>query len=140
MRISSLKGVVIIWVLMCAIGICGSKRSHKMLRDQSPDIVAADEEETRYPGLDLEDTCKKAKNPKCEAVIDSFCIKSCNPYLCGEHGSIRGMCRLMCEAEDLPSQCTNMGPLKFEPLPTFDAFQQPGFYQPMVPFVNGFSQ
>jgi hypothetical protein len=77
-----------------------------------PDPVSVDEQQSRYPPVDLEDTCKQARNPNCEAIIDRFCIKSCSTQLCSEHGSIRGMCRLMCDTEDLPHECLKMGPSK----------------------------
>lgn len=110
MRVTSLIKTVMIWAMLVCIGISASKRMHKMIRHGGPDKVAADEQQTRYPGLDLEDMCKQAKNPKCEAIIDNFCIKSCSAKLCSKYGSIRAMCRLMCEAEDLLPQCSKMGP------------------------------
>jgi hypothetical protein len=77
-----------------------------------PDKVGVDEKQSRYEGLDLEDICKDAKNPYCKEIIDDYCNKSCQSKLCAKHGSIRGMCRLMCEAEDLPPECLKMGSTK----------------------------
>lgn len=140
MRINSLSRALLIWMLLATIAFSVSKRFHKMLRHEGPDITAADEEHARYPALDLEDTCKKAKNPKCEAIIDRFCIKSCTPYLCGEHGSIRGMCRLMCEVEDLPPQCIKMAPTKIEPTHNNNTSRELYGSQQVYPFGYGMLQ
>lgn len=138
MQFTSFIKTVMIWALLVCIGVSASKRMHKLTQHGGPDKVATDELQTRYPGLDLEDVCKQAKNPKCEAIIDSFCIKSCSAKLCSKHGSIRAMCRLMCEAEDLLPQCSKMGPsigkkryLKTQvyPLPGHQIYQQ-GYLPP----------
>jgi hypothetical protein len=110
MKVTSLIKTALIWAILVSIGICASKRMHKMTGHGGPDKVAADEQQSPYPALDLEEICKQAKNPKCEGIIDNFCIKSCSAKLCAKHGSIRAMCRLMCEAEDLLPQCSKMGP------------------------------
>lgn len=112
MQTKALLSTLMIWVIFACTSFSASKRFPKMATHGGPDIVGADEQQSRYPALDLEDLCKQAKNPKCEAIIDNFCLKSCNPGLCSKRGSIRGMCRLMCEAEDLPPSCSNMGPSK----------------------------
>lgn len=112
MQIKSVIGTAMIWAMLVCIAISASKRIDKMTLHGGADKVAADEQQSRYPAFDLEDLCKQAKNPKCEAIIDDFCTKSCNAKLCAKHGSIRGMCRLMCEAEDLLPQCSKMGPSK----------------------------
>lgn len=98
-----------IWALLASLGVSVSKPIKEMVRHGGPDKVAPDEQPARYPALDLEDLCKQSKNPKCEAIVDSFCTKSCHAALCAQYGSIRGMCRLMCEAEDLVPECAKMG-------------------------------
>jgi hypothetical protein len=122
-----------------------SKRFHSMKQHRGPDKVGADETQARYPALDLEDLCKLTKNPKCEAVVENFCLKSCNDVLCADHGSIRGMCRLMCEAEDLPPPCLKMGSSKLATIMPMNPYNQPfqnmlnlpnmqyGQIQPMIP-------
>ena len=99
-----------IWAMLASLGFSVSKPLKEMVKHGGPDKIAPDEQPTRYPALDLEDLCKQSKNPKCEAIVDSFCVKSCHAELCVQHGSIRGMCRLMCEAEDLVPECAKMGP------------------------------
>lgn len=116
-----------IWTILVSIGFSVSKPVKEMIIRGGSDIIAADEQPARYPALDLEDLCKHAKNPKCEAIIDSFCIKSCNAKLCAKYGSIRGMCRLMCEAEELLPECSKMGPSKA--IKTIPPQQPPLFYQ-----------
>lgn len=108
MKFKAIFGAVMIWALLAPNGFSVSKPAKEMFARGEPDIVAPDEQPAKYPALDLEDLCKHAKNPKCEAIVDSFCIKSCNAKLCSKYGSIRGMCRLMCEAEDLLPQCSQM--------------------------------
>jgi hypothetical protein len=109
MKFKAIFGIVMIWILLVPSGFSVSKPAKEMFARGGADIVAPDEQPAKYPALDLEDLCKHAKNPKCEAIVDSFCIKSCNAKLCSKYGSIRGMCRLMCEAEDLLPQCSQMG-------------------------------
>ena len=110
MKFKAIFGIVMIWALLAPNGFSVSKPAKEMFARGGPDIVAPDEQPAKYPALDLEDLCKHAKNPKCEAIVDSFCIKSCNAKLCLKYGSIRGMCRLMCEAEELLPECSKMGP------------------------------
>ena len=129
MRLKEIFGVVMLLGLLTPAGFSVSKPVKEMVTRGGPDIVAADEQPARYPALDLEDLCKHAKNPKCEAVVDSFCIKSCNAKLCSKYGSIRGMCRLMCEAEDLLPECSQMRPPK--PINTIPHPQPPfPYYYP----------
>ena len=111
MRITVVRGTLVLWMVLIGVSFAQVPKNFGKVENKS-DKVAADEEQSRYPALDLEDLCKQAKNPKCEAIVDGFCLKSCNAALCAQHGSIRGMCRLMCEAEDLPPQCLKMGPSK----------------------------
>jgi hypothetical protein len=140
MQCTSILRTIIIWVLMASVAFCVTKRLHRMLHHGGPDIVAADEQQSVYPPLDLEDTCKGSKNPKCEAIIDNYCIKSCSANLCAEHGSIRGMCRLMCEAEDLPPQCLKMGPSMVDHDHSWTSPIQVFPNQPMYPYGNGLPQ
>jgi hypothetical protein len=112
MKFKAIFGIVMIWALLTPNVFSVSKPAKDMFARGGPDIVAPDEQPAKYPALDLEDLCKHAKNPKCEAIVDSFCIKSCNAKLCSKYGSIRGMCRLMCEAEDLLPECSQMRPPK----------------------------
>lgn len=129
MRLKKIFGIVMILGLLAPTGFSVSKPVKEMVTHGGPDIVAADEQPARYPALDLEDLCKHAKNPKCEAVVDSFCIKTCNAKLCSKYGSIRGMCRLMCEAEDLLPECSQMRPPK--PIKTIPQPQPPfPYYYP----------
>lgn len=114
MKFKMLFGAVMAWAVVVSIGFSVSKPVKEMIARGGPDKVAPDERPARYPALDLEDLCNSAKNPKCEALIDSFCIKTCNAKLCANYGSIRGMCRLMCEAEDLVPECSKMGPSKVD--------------------------
>ena len=110
MKSKAIFGAGMMWALLVCVGLSVSKPVHKLTPHGGPDKVAADEQPSKYPALDLEDLCKQSKNPKCEAIVDSFCMKSCTAKLCEKHGSIRAMCRLMCEAEDLLPQCSKMGP------------------------------
>ncbi len=110
MKIKAIFGAVVIWSMLISMGFSVSKPVKEMVRHGGPDKVAPDEQLQKYPALDLEDLCNQSKNPKCEAIVDSFCMKSCIAKLCKKHGSIRAMCRLMCEAEDLLPQCAQMGP------------------------------
>jgi len=109
MKFKSIFGVVMIWAILASLGVSVSKPIKEMVKHGGSDKVAPDEQPARYPALDLEDLCKQSKNPKCEAIVDSFCTKSCQAALCTQYGSIRGMCRLMCEAEDLVPECSKMG-------------------------------
>jgi hypothetical protein len=112
MKFKAIFGMVLVWALLAPNGFSVSKPFKEMIARGGADIVAPDEQLAKYPALDLEDLCQNAKNPKCEAILDGFCIKSCNAKLCSKYGSIRGMCRLMCEAEDLLPECSKMGPSK----------------------------
>lgn len=135
MKIKAIFGTVVIWVLLISIGLSVSKPVKEMVRHGGPDKVAPDEQPERYPALDLEDLCKQSKNPKCEAIVDSFCMKSCIAKLCAKHGSIRAMCRLMCEAEDLLPQCSQMGTFRGK-----DRYQKPQSYPvpEQQPYQQGF--
>lgn len=109
MRFKTFIKTTVVWLLLLVcISPAATKRMQNMAKRPMSDTVAADEKPTQYPALDLEDLCRKAKNPKCEAIIDNYCYKACNVDLCSQFGSIRAMCRLMCEAEDLLPQCLNM--------------------------------
>lgn len=110
MKTKAIFGSGIIWAMLVCIGLSVSKPIHEMIAQGGSDKVAVDERPSRYPALDLEDLCKQSQNPKCEALVDDFCRKSCTVSLCSEYGPIRGMCRLMCEAEDLLPECSKMGP------------------------------
>ena len=110
MKTKTIFGAGMIWAMAVCIGLSVSKPVHKMVTRGGPDKIAVDEQPSRYPALDLEDLCKQSKNPKCEPIVDDFCGKSCVAELCSKYGSIRGMCRLMCEAEDLLPECSKMGP------------------------------
>lgn len=110
MKVKSVVGATMVWVLLVPSGFSVSKPLEEMITRERSDTIAPDEEPARYPALDLEELCKNARNPRCEPIVDSFCIKACRGELCSTHGSIRGMCRLMCEAEDLPPPCSKMGP------------------------------
>ncbi len=110
MKTKAIFGAGMIWAVLVCIGLSVSKPVHKMVTRGGPDKIAVDEQPSRYPALDLEDLCQQSKNPKCEAIVDDFCRKSCVANLCSAYGSIRGMCRLMCEAEDLFPECSKMGP------------------------------
>jgi len=112
MNVKMLLGVLVLWGMFSCASAAVPENFGKIAPANRLDKIAADEELSQYPALDLEDTCKGGKNPKCEAIIDNFCLKACRPALCATHGSIRGMCRLMCEAEDLPFECSKMGPSK----------------------------
>lgn len=112
MKIKAIFGTGMIWAIMVCVVLSVSKPVHKMTPHGGPDKVAADEQPSKYPALDLEDLCKQSKNPKCEVIVDDFCTKSCLAKLCEKYGSIRAMCRLMCEAEDLLPQCSRMSPPK----------------------------
>ena len=112
MKIKTLFGTALIWAMLVCIGLSVSKRMQKMTHRSKSDKVAVDEQPSQYPAIDLEDFCKQAKNPKCEAIVDNYCHKTCNANLCAQYGSVRAMCRLMCEAEDLLPQCSKMGPSK----------------------------
>jgi hypothetical protein len=111
MRVVVVLETLLIWMVFITLGSAQVPKNFGKVENKS-DKVAADEEQSQYPAFDLEDLCKQSKNPKCEAIVDRFCLKSCSAALCAHHGSIRGMCRLMCEAEDLPPQCLKMGPSK----------------------------
>lgn len=105
-------------VLFCLIHVDSSLSAHnnsrnqyiKKHRDNSSDMVSPDEQPQKYEALDLQDVCKNTKNPKCEAIIDNFCAKTCSTFLCATYGSVRGMCRLICEGEDLLPECIKRGP------------------------------
>ena len=103
-----------IWGIMASLSICVPENIHKMIRRGGPDKVGVDEQQEKYPALELDDLCQNTKNPKCEPIVDRYCEKSCSPKLCGRHGSIRSMCRLVCEAEDLVPECLKMGPTQFK--------------------------
>lgn len=133
MDIKALLGVLVLWGAFACASVAVPKDFGRIAPGDRADRVAADEEQSRYPALDLEDLCKGAKNPKCEAIVDGFCLKSCNPSLCATHGSIRGMCRLMCEAEDLPPQCSKMGPsrgMQNSPWPSQHPWHNPHWQHP----------
>lgn len=137
MQVKSAFGIMLTWVLLACVTFAVSKRFHNMKEHGGPDKVGADEMQARYPALDLEDLCKLTKNPKCEAIVENFCMKSCSEILCADHGSIRGMCRLMCEAEDLPPQCLKMGSSKLAtimPVNPYMNYMQP--FQNMMGLPN----
>lgn len=136
MRSLLTSSALMFWIALGSICFSDSSPVHKLTQHGGPDPVAADEQQSHYPALDLEDTCKQAQNPKCEAIIDRFCIKSCSTQLCAEHGSIRGMCRLMCDAEDLPHECLKMGPSKVANEPFFYPYGQLNSNQTMVPMTQ----
>lgn len=112
MLTKGLLGISIIWAMLIFPGFSAPFLHKAAPKKGKPDTFSADEMHLRYPALDLEDLCKPSENPKCEAVVDAFCLKSCTENLCASRGSIRGMCRLMCEAEDLPASCLKMGPTR----------------------------
>ena len=111
MRTAVVLGTLIIWAVFVGVSFSRVPKNFGKVQNNT-DKVAADEEPSQYSAFDLQDLCKQSENPKCEAIIDRFCLKSCAAVLCAQHGSIRGMCRLMCEAEDLLPQCLKMGPSK----------------------------
>lgn len=109
MLIKSILGVLLIWVGLTVTSFSVSKHLFSKTSQETEDKVGADEQKSRYEGLDIEDICKNAKNPHCKAIINDYCHKSCRAKLCAKQGTIRSMCRLMCEAEDLPPECLKMG-------------------------------
>ena len=141
MHVKSLFGAALIWTMLACMSFSVSKHIQTMGKHVGPDKIGVDEKQSRYEGLDLEDICKDAKNPYCKAIIDDYCNKSCRSKLCAKHGSIRGMCRLMCEAEDLPPECLKMGPSSTNSLsqnPQMYPYQgQQVYQQGTVPFSNG---
>lgn len=128
MQVKSFIRTAFIWTMLVCISFSISKDVQKMAKPVGPDKVGVDEKQARYEGLDLEDICKDAKNPYCKEIVDDYCNKSCRSELCAQHGSIRGMCRLMCEGEDLPPECLKMKPSK---LPQNNQWGQP-MGQPMA--------
>jgi hypothetical protein len=122
MQVRSIFGTAFIWAMLACISLSVSKNVQTMGKHVGPDKVGVDEQQSRYEGLDLEDICKNAKNPYCKEIVNDYCNKSCQSKLCAKHGSVRGMCRLMCEAEDLPVECLKMGPSK---LPQTNQWGQP---------------
>jgi hypothetical protein len=105
-----------VWLALADAGLSITHHSKKNYiekkHNNAPDVASPDEFPQTYEAIDLQDICKNTKNPKCEAIIDNFCNKACNAPLCSTHGSLRGMCRLMCEREDLIPQCIKKGPSK----------------------------
>jgi hypothetical protein len=84
--------------------------------DKNSDDFSSDEriKPPKYEAIAAEDLCRASDNPKCEEILDDFCDsnKACSRESCGVYGSIRGMCRLLCEAEGLSPECLKMGPTK----------------------------
>ncbi len=100
---------MLMWAVLTVTSFSVSKHFLSKPPQESEDKVGADEQKLRYEGLDIEDICKPAKNPHCKAIINDYCHKTCRAKLCAKHGTIRSMCRLMCEAEDLSPECLKMG-------------------------------
>ena len=120
-----------IWGLMAFLCLSVPENIHKMVRRGGPDKVGVDEEQEKYPALELDDLCKSSKNPKCEPIVDRYCEKSCSPRLCGKRGSIRSMCRLICEAEDLVPECLKRGPTQFKKKKKWNSNVQPYLNNPL---------
>jgi hypothetical protein len=133
MQIQSFLRIAMSWSLAICVSVAVPKTMHKMTHPGGPDTIGADERQTRYPAVDLETLCKGSKNPKCEAIVDHFCDKSCVANLCAKHGSIRSMCRLLCEEEDLMPQCAKMGPSKIETKIPLNIPATPQLYIPLSP-------
>ena len=107
MEAKSFFGKVLIGTMIASC-ICFAKS------DRNSDDFSSDEQikPPKYEAIAAEDLCRASDNPKCEEILDDFCDskKACNPEFCSGHGSIRGMCRLVCEAEGLSPECLKMGP------------------------------
>ena len=100
---------MLVWAVLAVTSFSVSKHFLSKPSQEIGDKIGADEQKSRYEGLDIEDICKNAKNPHCKAIVNDYCHKTCRAKLCAKLGSIRSMCRLMCEAEDLPPECLKMG-------------------------------
>lgn len=110
MAVKSIFIAFIIWPLMLGLSLSVPKSIHKAAQKEKSDVKGVDEVQIKYPNIELDSLCKGTENPKCESIIDGFCDKTCIPNLCAKHGSIRSMCRMVCETEDLVPECSKMGP------------------------------
>lgn len=104
--------ISILGLLGAFFSLAPSSEATKKVLHRPPltDNTSPDEKPLRYEPIDSVEFCRQTKNPKCDAIINNYCDKACSSLLCASHGSIRGMCRMVCETEDLPPECLKMGP------------------------------